>query len=130
MSSKTDYWLELCDDDLITAKALLDSKRLLHTGFFCHAVAEKALKAIIADITNEVPPKIHDLGKLAIRGGIDGDLSDEQNTLLDDLGPMQIEARYPDYKAKIAQTLTYAKVKQMLTETEAFLCWIKQRLGK
>jgi len=29
MNGKTDYWLELCDDDLITAKAMLDAGRFL-----------------------------------------------------------------------------------------------------
>ncbi|MCL2217343.1 MAG: HEPN domain-containing protein [Defluviitaleaceae bacterium] len=130
MSSKTDYWLELCDDDLITAKALLDSKRLLHMGFFCHMIAEKALKAVIADITNDLPPRIHDLEKLAVRGGIAGDLSKEQLELIHELTPLQIEARYPEYKAKIAETLIFEKCKQILAETEEFLCWIKKRLEK
>ena len=30
MNAKIEYWLELCDDDLLTAKALFQSKRYLH----------------------------------------------------------------------------------------------------
>lgn len=130
MSSKTTYWLELCDDDLMTAKALLDAKRLLHMGFFCHMIAEKAIKAVIADVTNEVPPKIHNLIKLADFCGVINDLSDEQLRLLDDLKPLQIEARYPEYKTAIKETLTFERCKRLLIETEEFLCWIKKRLEK
>ncbi|MDR2045205.1 MAG: HEPN domain-containing protein, partial [Clostridium sp.] len=48
MQSKVEYWLELCDDDLATAKWLLEGGRLLHCGYFCHQIAEKALKAVVA----------------------------------------------------------------------------------
>ena len=90
MSDKVEYWLDLCDEDLITAKSLLKAKRLLHMGFFCHMIAEKALKAIVANQTSEIPPKIHDLQKLAVRGGVFDDLSDAQLALMDTLTPLQI----------------------------------------
>jgi len=130
MKNKTAYWLELCDDDMLTAKALLESKRLLHMGFFCHLMAEKALKAIIAETTDDIPPRTHDLEKLAILGGIAADLSEDQLALLDDLGPLHIEARYPRHKAKIAATLTVKGCEQLLSKTEEFVCWIKQKLSK
>lgn len=130
MFDKVDYWLELCDDDLITAKVLLDSKRLLHMGFYCHMIAEKAMKAIIAMQTDEVPPKIHDLKTLAKRSGIVHDLSEEQLNLLEKLNPFQIEARYPEHKLKITATLSFEKCQKIYSETEEFLCWIRQRLDR
>ena len=130
MNDKVEYWLELCDEDLITAKVLLESKRLLHMGFYCHMIAEKALKAVVARETKETPPKIHNLPRLATLGGVFNDLSDKQKRLLNDLKPLQIEARYPEYKASVAETLTLEKCKRILTETEEFLCWIKMKLEK
>ncbi|MCL2224213.1 MAG: HEPN domain-containing protein [Defluviitaleaceae bacterium] len=130
MSDKVDYWLELCDEDLITAKILLQSKRLLHMGFYCHMIVEKALKAVVASKTSAIPPKIHDLEKLAVRGGIAEELSEKQRNLMDDLSPLHIETRYPEYKAKMAATLTFQKCKRLLAETEEFLCWIKELLGR
>ena len=129
MSDKTQYWLDLCDDDLITAKALLNFKRLLHMGFFCHMIVEKALKAVIANRIGEIPPKIHDLQRLAARGGVFNHLSEQQLMLIDRLAPLHMEARYPEYKEKVAETLTLEGCKKILTETEAFLCWIKKQLG-
>ena len=130
MNSKTIYWLEMCDDDLITAKAMLDARRLLWTGFVCHLVAEKALKAVVTEKTGEVPPRIHDLKTLAKRGGIIDDLSEEQLDLLEQLNPLQMEARYPEHKERIAKMLTLEKCRKLYSETEGFLCWIKQRLDK
>ena len=98
MFDKVAYWLELCDDDLRAAKNLLASKDYLWMGFICHLIAEKALKAAIANTTSEVPPKDHRLLKLAALANLDGDLSEAQETLLGKLSPLQIEARYPSYK--------------------------------
>ena len=130
MFDKVEYWLELCDDNLITAKWLLKGERLLDMAYFCNQITEKALKAVVASVTNEVPPKIHDLGKLAMKSGVFDSLSDEQRLFLADLEKFQIEARYPSYKIKLAKTLSLSKCQQMLRETEEFLCWIKQRLRK
>ncbi|MCL2300052.1 MAG: HEPN domain-containing protein [Firmicutes bacterium] len=45
MSDKAQYWLDLADYDIETARAMLQTKRLLYVGFMCHQTAEKALKA-------------------------------------------------------------------------------------
>ena len=130
MLDKVEYWLELCDDDLKAAKAMLKSGNFLWTGFICHLVAEKALKAAIANITNEVPPKTHDLPKLADKTNICSDMSDDYKNLLNKLTPLQIEARYPEYKEKITAMLTVSYCSKLVEETEGFLCWIKEQLGR
>ena len=130
MLDKVEYWLELCEDDLKAAKSLLKSKDFLWMGFICHLIAEKALKAAVADVTSEIPPKTHDLTRLAERGGIIDDLSENQLELLETLNPLNIEARYPEYKERISKMLTQQKSTDILKETEAFLCWIKEKLEK
>jgi HEPN domain-containing protein len=59
-TGKKDYWLNTAEDDLDTAKAMLDLKKYLWVGFMCHLVVEKSLKAVIAN-NNQFPPKIHHL---------------------------------------------------------------------
>ena len=130
MHDRVDSWLNMCDEDLITAKWLLDGKRLLPMGFFCHLIAEKALKAVVVHNTGEIPPKTHDLTKLAERCGIYEDLSEEQQDFLEELLPLQIDGRYTEYKESIAKTLSYQKCEKIFKETEKFLCWIKKRLGR
>ena len=130
MLDKVEYWLNSCDEDVKVAKSMLEKKHYLWAGFLCHLVAEKALKAVVANNTSEIPRKIHKLKKIAEDGGIFGDLSEKQLELLDELDPLQIEARYPEYKNQIASTLTAEKTLRLYNETRDFLCWIKQRLGK
>jgi len=127
---KVEYWLGLCDDDIEAARVMLQAKKFLWTGFICHLITEKALKAVVASVTEAVPPKTHDLPKLAHIAGISGDLSPRQKSLLNKLVPLQIEARYPEHKEKIAKSLTKNYCIGLLEETEEFLCWIKNRLGK
>jgi len=130
MSERVEYWLKLCEEDLLTARALFQSERYLHMGFYCHMIAEKGLKAVVAKKTNELPPKIHDLEKLAIRGDVFGIMSDEQKLLLRTLMPMQIETRYPDEEETQVPELTLTSSEQLLKETEDFLCWIRQQLER
>ena len=127
---KVEYWLKLCDDNIVSARILLKGKQYLDAGFFCHQITEKALKAVIANISEEVPPKIHKLKKLADIGQLTCDLSQDQISLLIELDPLNIEARYPDYKDNISKTMTAEKAERILKRTEEFLCWIKQKLEK
>ena len=130
MLDKVEYWLELCEDDVKAASAMLKSKNYLWTGFICHLIAEKALKAAIANITNEIPPKTHDLPRLAGKTNLRDDISEEHMLLLKKLMPLQIEARYPEYKEKISALLTEVYCAKLVNDTEDFLCWIKAKLGR
>ena len=125
--NNTQYWLDLAEYDIETARAMLQTKRLLYVGFMCHQTAEKALKAVIAN-NNAAPPKIHGLMKLAQLGNVYDTMSEEQKDLLDTLDPLNIAARYPAQKAKLAAMLTLEHCNTILAETEALLCWIKQQL--
>ena len=82
------------------------------------------------NISDEIPPKTHDLMKLAIKSEVFDDLSEKYVMLLKELQPLNIEARYPDYKETVAETMTAEKTARIFKETEAFLCWIKNRLGR
>ncbi|MCL2217489.1 MAG: HEPN domain-containing protein, partial [Defluviitaleaceae bacterium] len=106
MFNKSEYWLELCDDDIPVARNLLKSKDWLWMSFICHLIVEKSLKSVIADKTSEEPKRIHDLAKLAEQAGIESELSDEQKDFLEELTPYNIEARYPSYKQKMASKLS------------------------
>jgi len=130
MKETTNHWFDMCDEDLITAKAMLDAKRFLWAGFILHITAEKALKAMIAEKTNAIPPRIHDLISLAKKSGLSADLSDKQLDLLEQLNPLQMEARYPEYKNKVAATITLEICQKLYNETEELLCWIKMKLDE
>ena len=54
-----EYWLNGANDDLETAKILVERGRMLHGPFFCHLVIEKALKANVIKQSEEIAPRSH-----------------------------------------------------------------------
>lgn len=130
MSEKVEYWLDIADYDLETARAMLKTKRYLYVGFMCHQVIEKGLKGIYAFRKHEIPPYIHNLIRLAKKSELFEFLSDEQKKFINFLEPLYIEARYPAYKDKIFQSLNHATCEKMLKNTEDLYQWIKQQLLK
>jgi len=125
---KSKYWLELAYDDIETAKWLLEGNKLLECGLFCHLAVEKALKAVVTEVTKEIPPRVHDLLRLARLGKVYEEITEQQIDFLDEITPLQIEARYPEYKDQIALGLSNGICGEMIAETEELLCWIKQQL--
>jgi HEPN domain-containing protein len=125
-----ELWLGLCDRDLKGAQGLLKTKNYVLAGFQCQQVMEKALKAYIASVSEDDPPRIHNLSKLAEWKGLGAELSEEQWKLIDDLNPLYIEARYADYKSTILSLMTPEHCKQLISKTEEFLSWTKNRLSK
>ena len=130
MKKEIEYWLDLADYDIETAKAMLNTGRHLYVGFMCHQTIEKALKAIIARdcAAGEIPPKIHHLLKLSDRAGVFDKMSLKQQKFIKDLNPINVEARYPEYKDQISEGLSADICKQIFMETEELLCWIKKQL--
>ena len=130
MNERVEYWLKLADYDIETARAMLNSERLLYVGFMCHQTIEKALKAVISRDCKEgeIPPKIHDLSKLAVRANLFDLMSEEQQDFIDELNPLNIESRYPEYKDEIAAGLTNEFCGETIEGTEELLWWIKKQL--
>jgi len=48
MDERAEYWIEIADYDIATAKAMLQTGRYLYVGFMCQQTIEKSLKALIA----------------------------------------------------------------------------------
>ncbi|MDR2448802.1 MAG: HEPN domain-containing protein [Prevotellaceae bacterium] len=103
---KVQYWIQLSDYDMETAEAMLQSKRYLYVKFMYHPAMGKILKAGFTKLKEETPPFVHKLTLLARRTGFYEMLSDEQKAFVIKLDPLNINARYPDYKNKLSQQLT------------------------
>ncbi len=56
-----EYWRKGANDDLDTARILIERGRMVHGLFFCHLVIEKALKALVVKQTLELAPRSHNL---------------------------------------------------------------------
>jgi len=88
------YWRDGALEAIDTAQYLLDGDRILSGLFFAHLALEKAFKVQIVKQTNNVPPRIHDLPRLAENGKIS--LLQEQIDFLSVMGIFAIQGRYAD----------------------------------
>jgi HEPN domain-containing protein len=126
---KIKYWTEIAEYDLITAKAMLETKRFLYVGFMCHQTIEKILKAMhVLKFPTETPPYTHDLLKLAKLTCIYEQMNEEQKNVIRTLQPLNIESRYPSYKDDIFSSLSKERCAFILNQTEGLCKWIKEQL--
>lgn len=128
LNEKVKYWIDIADYDMITAEAMLETKRLLYVGFMCHQAVEKILKGYYQFKKKSTPPYIHNLERLATESLVWEACSDEQKELINLLQPLNIQARYPTYKDKLFLSLDYDKCKNLIDQTKEFIQWIKSRL--
>jgi len=127
-AKKIQRWISLSDYDMETADAMLQTKRYLYVGFMCHQVVEKIFKACYAKLKEETPPYTHDLEYLALKSGFYEILSEKQQDFLVELNPLNIEARYSEYKEEISKRLTPAKCAKLLEQTKAIQQWTKETI--
>lgn len=54
--------------------------------------------------------------------------SEEQKEFIDQIEPLNIEARYPSHKERLLRSLTDSKCIEIIQKTKELLQWIKERL--
>ena len=128
MNEKVKYWIDLSDYDLDTAIAMLQSKRYLYVGFMCHLAIEKIFKAFYTKLRQETPPFKHSLSYLAKTGGFYELFSEKQKDFIDQIEPLNIEARYPSHKERLLKSLSKEKCKDLINQTKQLNEWIKLKL--
>lgn len=127
-NEKVKYWIDLSDEDFRVATDLLKLKHFLHVGFMCHQCIEKIFKAAYEYQINDTPPFVHDLLLIANRAGIFNALDDEQIDFIERLSPLNIRARYPDYRKELAKELTKTVCEDMITKTQKLQQWTKEKI--
>ena len=128
MTDHVKYWQELSDYDMETAKAMLKSKRYLYVGFMCHQAIEKIFKAYYSKLTSDIAPFTHNLSYLAKKGGFQDHFTEEQIDFIDELEPLNIEARYPAHKERLLKSLTHKRCDEIIAKSEQLQQWIKKQL--
>jgi len=128
MDDKVYYWLKLCDRDLLSASIMLKENMDLEVLYHCHLTLEKALKAVIASQSEEMPPRTHKLTDLVRLAGLEHDLSAIEYNLLQRMNDMHVESTYPSYDETETKPLTIEECNTIVQETTDFLAMIKKRL--
>ena len=121
------YWLNSADHDLDAAESLFSAGKYDWCLFLGHLVLEKGLKAFyVKDNENRMPPKTHNLVKLAEKTTIP--LNAELKLFLDEVNDFNLEVRYPEYKQEFYKTCTMKFAEEYLNKIKEHYKWIKSLL--
>ncbi len=90
------YWIQSAEHDLDTAVSLFKASKYDWCLFISHLVLEKTLKAVFVHNNNKLPPKTHNLVKLAELSALK--LTEKQKFFLDEINDFNLEVRYPDFR--------------------------------
>jgi len=120
------HWIESSDRDFKTMNNLYHSKDYSWALFIGHLVIEKLLKAIYIKNTHQHPIPVHDLTRIAARGGIE--CSDETLNSLDTITTFNINARYEDVKQAFYLQCTNEFTTIWINQISELRQWIKSLL--
>jgi HEPN domain-containing protein len=120
----TANWIALADYDIETAKHMLVTERYLYVIFLCHLALEKLLKAHVAEFTQTIPIKTHDLIYLVKKCELD--LPEEHLDFVGKINTASIPTRYPDDLQRSLKEYPKSVAKQYLNQTSELLKWLKQ----
>jgi len=126
MTPTHEQWAEKARYDLDTASAMLDSGRYVYVLFCCQQAIEKMLKAIIVKRTGEMPPRIHNLMRLADRATVS--IDEDQAGLFRNLSNLYVDTRYPEEDAAISAEIDEPRARAALEETEEVVQWLSSML--
>ena len=117
------YWRDGAVEDWEVACELVQRGRIRHGLFFAHLALEKALKAHVCRVTEDLAPRIHNLARLAEISRIG--FQPEQLDVLAEMNAFNIEGRYPD---KLSAPPTKKEALQYIRHAENVFKWLINRL--
>jgi HEPN domain-containing protein len=124
MLKATANWLAQVDYDIATAEQMLHTGRYIYVIFMSHMALEKALKALVTEETQKLPPRTHNLIDLAQRAQVV--LSQEQQDFLGKLNNTSVVVRYPDDLSAMVSQYPEAIAQDYLARTKELILWVRQ----
>ena len=130
MRKDTANWIALADYDIETANHMFATARYLYVIFLCHLALEKLLKAHVAEVTQTLPIKTHDLIYLVKKCELE--LSENHLDFIGKINTASIPTRYPDDLQRALKEYPKSVAKDYLSQTTELVQWLKQHpnLGK
>ena len=122
MADAAEKWAAQSLYDIETAKAMLDTGRYLYVLFCCQQSVEKMLKALIAKRTRELPPRLHNLMRLAEVASLT--IPEDTAHLFRRLTDFYIASRYPEELEAATWSIDSSQVQQTYVATEEVLRWL------
>ncbi len=127
MKSQAEYWVSSAKHDLEVAETLFKSQKYDWCLYIGHLVLEKTLKACYAEFIGDMPPRIHDLVRLAVLAGIE--LDDATLEFLDSVNTFNISIRYPDYQFKFYEMCTYEFTNDNFSRMKGVYQWLLKKMN-
>lgn len=95
--------------------------------FIGHLVLEKILKAVfVQDNDNKLPPKTHNLVKLARNTNLF--LTEELEIFLDEVNDFNLEVRYPQFKNEFYKKCTEPVTKRYFLQIKSTAKWLRSQI--
>ena len=126
MADSTPRWVTQSLYDLETAKAMLDSGRYFSVLFCCQQAVENMRKALIAKRTNALPPRLHNLVRLAEVSTLV--VPEEIARLFRKLTDFSIVSRYPEELTQEEGAIDALQVQPMYAATKEAWIWLVSHL--
>jgi len=120
-------WLERVFYDLDTAKAMVQTGRLIYAIFMCQQAIEKCFKALLSYKDKEIIP-IHNLRRLAELSGFIDELDEVKLMKLDFLSSYYINARYKEDLQQLSRGITDKTAQDFIHFSEGLVSWLCQKM--
>ena len=118
-----EYWRASSEEDFAAAESLLEKGHFRHSLFFAHLAVEKMLKAHVTRQTKDIPPRIHNLIRLAEIAELS--VEPEHASFLRRFDMYQLEGRYPESSHMI---IDLKAANEILALAGDILKWLKAQL--
>jgi HEPN domain-containing protein len=120
-------WLDRVTYDIDTAKAMLQTGRLIYAIFMCQQSLEKCFKAVLAYKDREIIP-IHNLRRLAERADVIHEMDEPMLVKLDFLSSYYINARYKEDLQQLSRGITEPVARDFVQFSEGVIAWLCQKI--
>jgi|SRR4030042_226672 len=120
-------WVDRVTYDMDTAKAMLQTGRLIYAIFMCQQSLEKCFKALLSHKDKEIVP-IHNLRRLAELTAVIHELNESNLIKLDFLSSYYINARYREDLQELSKGITESVVRDFIQFSEGLITWLCQKM--
>ncbi|MBF0423797.1 MAG: HEPN domain-containing protein [Magnetococcales bacterium] len=117
------YWKTGSQEDWEVAEQLVASGKSRHGLFFVHLALEKILKGHVCQVQRDIPPRIHNLIRLAELANLT--LDAEQTKLFEEINDFNIAGRYA---GEVEPSVTRNDAVVYAKKAHEVLQWLIQQL--
>jgi HEPN domain-containing protein len=120
-------WLDRVAYDIDTAKAMLQTGRLIYAIFMCQQALEKCFKTLLAYKDREIIP-IHNLRRLAELAEVIREMDEPTLVKLDFLSSYYINAHYKEDLQQLSRGITESVARDFVQFSEGVIAWLCQKI--